>query len=110
MIVGFIIFAIAAIFQIIFSVRDGNQELEQFKTLPINSRVYGLRNIKRGNYEIKLLHNNSLLVFNLPIADDVEEFKIETGDSLTKESNSGICNLYRNRDSIPRLIGTLTIY
>jgi hypothetical protein len=72
-----------------------NKELDKFRSLRINSKLYELKNLQRGNYEIKVKHNNALLSFDLPIAYDVETQHIQNGDSLTKETNTGTFNIYR---------------
>lgn len=95
---------------VIYSSIGWHKELDHFKSLKINSKLYGLRNIKRGNYEIKIKYNDTLLAFDLPIAYDIDKFKIQNGDSLTKEANIGVFDIYRKDSITEKHLATVTIY
>jgi hypothetical protein len=94
-------FVIAVIFTAIYFTKnwiEWKNEKQSFKDTKINSRIIGLRNLNRGNYEIQLNVNGKVMNFDLPIAYEVEKDSIAIGDSLAKESMNGKFEVYRIKD------------
>ena len=87
------------IWNVIKSRVSWDKEFEKFRSLGINSKLYGPRDLQRGNCEIKVKHNEVILSFDLPIAYDVEKHNIKTGDSLSKKADTGTFDIYRVKNS-----------
>lgn len=87
------------------------EEIKVFKTAKINSKILYLKNLKRGNYLIKLNIEDTIAEFDLPISYEVKRDGIKVGDSLSKLANSEKFEIYRignNNSSIK--VSELTIY
>ena len=75
------------------------EELNEFRKLNINSRMLELKDLNRGNHLLKIVVNNDTLEFSLPISYDVKKYRVLTGDSISKNANSGKFDIYRNANS-----------
>ncbi len=71
------------------------EELKYFKTIKINSGILELKELNRGNCQVKLNVKETVIEFNLPISFEVKRDHIQAGDSLSKNENSGVCEIYR---------------
>jgi hypothetical protein len=68
---------------------EWQDEMLSFKNLQINSKIIGLKDLNRGNYEITFVVKDSVMKFDLPIAFEVRQDSIAIGDSLAKEAQMG---------------------
>ena len=90
---------IALLIDVINSTRKMQEELNEFRKLNINSRMLELKDLNRGNHLLKIVVNNDTLEFSLPISYDVKKYRVLTGDSISKNANSGKFDIYRNANS-----------
>lgn len=87
------------------------EELAKFKSIEINSSILELRDLKRGSYSIELNTAEGLVEFDLPIAYEIRMDGILEGDSLSKKSNSGKCEVFRmNKLGRPYKVSVFNIY
>ena len=87
------------------------EELKYFKSIKINSRILELKELNRGNYQVKLGVKDTLIEFALPISFEVKRDNIQVGDSLSKNENSELCEIFRlDRDGKAQMVSEFTIY
>lgn len=91
-------FAIAVVIMTIYFTRnwiEWQDEMQSFNDIKINSRIIGLRDLNRGNYEIRLNVDGRVMNFDLPIAFEVKRDSIAIGDSLSKDAMNGRFEVFR---------------
>jgi len=90
---------------------EWQDEMLSFKNLQINSKIIGLKDLNRGNYEITCVVKDSVMKFDLPIAYEARQDSIAIGDSLSKEAQNGRFEIFRmNEKEHWRKIYQTTIY
>jgi hypothetical protein len=108
---SFIIIVLGTIIFFVNNWLNWQKEMESFKSSEINSRILELKNLNRGNYLVKVNIKNSIREFDLPISFEVKRDNIQVGDSLSKKSGSGRCEIYRkNVNGELSKISDFTIY
>ncbi len=74
---------------------EWQDEMLSFKNLQINSKIIGLKDLNRGNYEITFVVKDSVMTFDLPIAYEARQDSIAIGNSLSKEAQNGRFEIFR---------------
>jgi predicted membrane protein len=97
----FLIGAIIAFFYFRKNHLYHKREISDLVSKELNGQINILENRNRGSYNLQI---GNYKINSLPIAFEVEKYKIKLGDSISKEANSHIMIFYRNKN------GTLEKY
>ena len=71
------------------------KEMAHFINTKLNSRIIDLKGIPKGQFVIKLNHQNDTVEFKLPITPNTRLDSFHIGDSLSKNANSGDVDVFR---------------
>jgi predicted membrane protein len=98
------LFLLSIIFAIVFFSNNYVEHKKEIKELiekEIQGKIQGLKNENRGSYYIEVSTlNGNFKIHSLPIAWEIEEYNIQIGDSISKESNSRIMTFYKAKNGV----------
>lgn len=105
------LFVIANIVFVLQSDAKYDRQMQHFYELDLFGRITEIKDQHRGSYYLEIKAGSEKRQFNsLPIALEVKEYHIETGDSVSKPFHSNIISFYKQTDNVTEKLCEVQLY